>query len=37
MTLLLVLVVAGGCSFYLRFLWAMHQELKVLKSAPEGE
>ena len=35
MTLLLVLVVAGGCRFYLRFLWAMHQELKMLKSTPQ--
>ena len=36
MTLLLVLVVSGGCRFYLRFLWAMHQELKVLKSIPKA-
>ncbi len=35
MTVLLFLVLAGGCGFYLRFLWAMHQELKVLKSTPQ--
>ena len=35
MNLLLLFVVAGGCIFCLRFLWAMHQELKRLRSIPE--
>jgi len=32
MKLLFAIVVSGGCSFYLRFLWAMHQELRQYRS-----
>ena len=35
MTLLLILAVSGGCCFNLRFLWALHREMRAIKAAAQ--